>query len=42
MRRHLQWKCAEEARFMLDSIYILTAGIFFAALWAFTKACERL
>ena len=38
----LHWNSAEEARRMLDLIYILAAGAFFAALWAFTKACERL
>ena len=42
MRRRLKWECVEEARRMLDLIYVLAGAAFFGALWAFTKACERL
>ena len=27
---------------MIDILYILTAVVFFALCWAFTKACDRL
>jgi len=27
---------------MLDTLYVLIAVTFFAACWAFTKACDRL